>query len=61
MKRYLVFSGLNYYKLGGIGDFNGCFDTLEEAKKQLDIELFLFLDKDVWGYVYDTVDKKKVI
>ncbi len=33
MKRYLLFSGDEYYPLGGWNDFKGSFDTLEEAKE----------------------------
>ena len=32
MKKYLVFSGDNYYPAGGWADFDGAFDDLEEAK-----------------------------
>ena len=31
MKRYLAFSGECYYPLGGMDDFNGSADTVEEA------------------------------
>lgn len=31
MKRYLVFSGNRYYPDGGWDDFQGSFDTAEEA------------------------------
>lgn len=31
-KRYLLFSGSDYYPEGGTGDFRGSFDTIEEAK-----------------------------
>ncbi len=33
LKRYLVFSGPNYYPAGGWDDFDADFDTLEEAVK----------------------------
>lgn len=32
MKRYLLFSGDNYYPGGGWEDFRGDFDTVEAAK-----------------------------
>lgn len=31
MKRFLLFTGDNYYPSGGWGDFQKDFDTLEEA------------------------------
>lgn len=30
LKRFWLFSGLNYYPGGGMKDFKGCFDTKEE-------------------------------
>ena len=35
MKRYLVFSGSNWYPEGGSRDFVGDYDTLEVAKNSL--------------------------
>lgn len=32
MKRFLVFAGDCYYPEGGMNDFQGDFDTLEEAR-----------------------------
>ena len=32
MKNYLAFYGMDYYPEGGMEDFIGDFDTLEEAK-----------------------------
>jgi len=32
MKPYLLFYGMTYYPNGGWEDFQGSFDTLEEAK-----------------------------
>ena len=31
MKAYLLFSGDNYYPSGGISDYKGDFDSLDEA------------------------------
>ena len=30
-KRFLLFSGANYYPVGGWDDFKGAFDTVKEA------------------------------
>lgn len=31
MKPYLLFAGMNYYPSGGMGDFQGDFDSVDEA------------------------------
>lgn len=35
MKRYLLFQGVLYYPSGGWSDFQGSFDTAEEALEHL--------------------------
>ena len=37
MKRFLLFSGVNYYPRGGMGDFNDSFDTLEAARQRVQL------------------------
>ena len=32
MKRYWVFVGMDYEASGGVGDLEGCFETIEEAE-----------------------------
>lgn len=32
MKRFVLFSFNDYYPAGGMNDYNGSFDTLEEAQ-----------------------------
>lgn len=32
MKRYVLFTGDNYYPSGGFYDFNGAYEILEDAK-----------------------------
>lgn len=34
MKKYLLFAGHNYYPAGGVLDFIGDYDTLEEALEE---------------------------
>ncbi len=34
MKQYLLFAGDNYHPYGGIDDYQGDFNTVEEAVKQ---------------------------
>lgn len=38
VKRYVVFGYDDYYPGGGWGDLQGSFDTLEEAKKLLELD-----------------------
>lgn len=40
MKKYIVFAGEAYYPLPGMGDFYGTFDTVEDAKKDLEENSF---------------------
>lgn len=58
MKRFILFIWDNYYPLGGMNDFKGCFDNLESAVELADscIEF-----KDCEHYqIYDTHDMKVV-
>jgi hypothetical protein len=56
MKRFLLFSGDEYYPCGGMNDFKGDYDTLDEAKDAL-IKIALDGDAD-WGHIYDTLTKE---
>lgn len=47
MKRYAVFSGENYYPCGGWSDFQGTFDTIEEARSHIATQ------KDQWWQIVD--------
>lgn len=56
MKRYLAFIGEVYYPSGGMGDFIGDFDTLEEAiifiKKSVDESKYSETFEQQWGYTW---------
>lgn len=56
MKRYLAFSGDNYYPAGGWDDFKGDFDSLTEA--------FAIAKKDNekygWWHIIDRDTKEEV-
>jgi hypothetical protein len=68
MKRYLAFIGDNYYPEGGMDDFEGDFDSLEEAK------IFIMYKVDstkrydtlkeqwafTWANVWDTETREEV-
>jgi hypothetical protein len=49
-KRFLVFTYDHYYPGGGMNDFRGSFDTLEEAKEYIVRDNHL---KDGWGNIFD--------
>lgn len=51
IKRYLTFIGTIYYPSGGMDDFKGDFDTLEEAINF--IEKYVDNNKD-----YETVERQ---
>lgn len=52
MKRYLLFVYAQYYANGGWHDFEGDFDTIEEAKNKL-----LENPNLEWWHIVDTVSK----
>lgn len=54
MKRYLVFVGYDYYPAGGWYDFEGSFDSIEEAKAKI-----LSLEGD-WYQVIDSENEQEV-
>jgi len=55
MKRYLVFSGANYYPLGGWEDLKSSHDTIPDAIRQIQEDIILGLDADScdWGQIAD--------
>lgn len=50
MKRYLLFTGYNYYPSGGWDDFNSAWDTLEEAKDAGEVTVNTGAD---WAHIVD--------
>lgn len=66
MKRYLAFAGLSYYPSGGMKDFVGQYDEIEEAKSAILNELRehddyrsledirLRVESYNWYHIYDT-------
>lgn len=46
MKRYLLFQGSKYYPSGGMRDFAGDYDTVEEALEAR--------GREDWYHIYDT-------
>ncbi len=57
MKRYLAFCGDNYYPCGGMNDFIGDFDTLEQAIQAIDAE---FVYCQSWAHVWDCETRTEV-
>lgn len=54
MKKYLLFAGQKYYPLGGMSDYIGDFDTIEQAKQAYTES------KEDWGQIVDYEDMKAV-
>lgn len=63
-KRYMIFGGYNYYPRGGIGDFLGSVESIEEisasySRKFTDGYILTFNGSDHtvdWFHVFDTVN-----
>lgn len=64
MKRYWSFMGNIYYPQGGMGDFQGDFDSLKEAVENLEnILRTKYRSKEwtyMWAQVYDTQKRETV-
>lgn len=54
MKRFWLFSGYDYYPDGGMNDFEGSFDSFEEAEGSI---------KPVrdWSQIFDTATGKTAV
>lgn len=57
MKRYLVFSGSQYYPSGGWEDFINDYDNLQEAETKAKSEAGVCQ----WAQVVDTLTKTMVV
>ncbi len=51
MKRVFLFAGETYYPSGGMSDYRGAFDSIEEAKAALDREDW------EWGQIAELTDE----
>lgn len=60
MKRYLAFFGHEYYPMGGMEDFIGDFDSVDEALQAIDARRHESSSTFIWNHVYDTVERKIV-
>lgn len=63
MKRYLVFSGLNYYASGGMDDFIGDYDDYLAAVEEVDKRVNESKNPygyDNWGHIYDTKTRELI-
>ena len=59
MKRFLVFCCETYYPKGGMDDFIGDFDTIEDAISEL-YSVYDNISYSGYGHIYDTETKVKV-
>jgi len=68
MKRYITFIGDEYYPMGGMLDFSGDFETIEEAKAFIEekVDKEKIYDtveeqwENVWAHIWDTETMSKV-
>lgn len=66
MKRYFAFYGHNYYPAGGMGDFIGDFDTIDEAIERINQEHLNFGPtsqdwKSRWKSIWDSETKTYIL
>jgi len=64
MKRFLAFRNSVYYAAGGMNDFLGDFDTLEEAQKAVrggndkwENDWWNEKEDNDWGHIYDSLER----
>jgi hypothetical protein len=60
MKRYLLFSGWDYYPRGGWNDFKGSFDTVDKAKQALNALYDKDMEKYTWSHIIDSETEKAI-
>lgn len=60
MKTYMSFAGSNYYPVGGINDFIGCFETLQEAINKINEYDDSYGRLYDWGHVF-CLESMKVV
>lgn len=69
MKRYLTFFGSEYYPFGGMHDFLGDFDTIDEgieaANKEIEKHISTGDDLEMtwethWAHIYDLTEARRV-
>ena len=56
MKRYLLFAGEYYYPSGGWRDFWGAFDSVDDARKELDAQIGSY----DWYHIVDTETMEQI-
>jgi hypothetical protein len=66
MKRYLVFYGDCYYPSGGINDFIGDFDNIQDCEKAIELKHKENRSDDdkwewAWKQIYDTKTKTDLV
>lgn len=64
MKRYWLFAGKDYYPNGGIEDFKGDFDSVEDAKAAFDnAQAAEKIDnrKSDWAHIVDSTTAQIVV
>lgn len=62
-KRYMLFWGVDYYPAGGMNDFDGYFDSVEDAYERVTYEILTnehAVSDSFWGHVYDIETGDKI-
>ena len=65
MKNYLTFYGDCYYPCGGMKDFIGDFDTIEQAKEAITMAHLINRPEDkefewAWASIWSIIDRLEV-
>jgi hypothetical protein len=60
MNRYLLFTGYNCYPNGGWEDFQGDYDTIEEAEARVERDKLSY-QKHEWMQIIDSHTKEEVV
>lgn len=62
LKRYIAFTGLTYYPVGGMSDLHCSYDTLDEAIAKVTPLLSKDSpeDPDMWAEIYDQLEQRIV-
>ena len=60
MKKYLAFAGSNYYPVGGMNDFIGSFEILEDAINKINEYDDSYGRLNDWGHVL-SLDSMQIV
>ena len=61
VKRYMLFAGDQYYPNGGMRDYQGSYDTVDEARLEVDKRRDEGGQRFYWFHVYDIFEGHTVV